>query len=167
MENKTPKEALLELASRKDGRRPKRAQLRQLLPEIEAALAAGAGYAEIVETLNAQGIEMTVSAFRTALFHIRKPTPSKRRHGAREALPHPTPAGAPGAPAGPQATRSGAAESATTEKPEPAEVPTHGPDGLPLTRKQQRELVADQFVPRAGSGPRSPRIQKLLNKDTK
>ncbi|MCL1574877.1 hypothetical protein [Xanthomonas nasturtii] len=168
MENQTPQEALRELASRKDAKRPKRARLRQLLPEIEAAQAAGATNAEIVETLNAQGIDMTLSAFQTALSRIRNPSPSKRRQGASEATPYPNPAGARGAPAGQvQATRSGAAEPATTGKPEQAEPPTHGDDGLPLTRKQQRELVADQFVPRAGTGPLSPRMQRLLNKDTK
>ncbi|WP_407549672.1 hypothetical protein [Xanthomonas euvesicatoria] len=168
MENQTPQEALRELASRKDAKRPKRARLRQLLPEIEAAQAAGATNAEIVETLNAQGIDLTLSAFQTALSRIRNPSPSKRRQGASEATPCPTQAGAHGAPAGPaQATRAGAAEPATTGKSEQAEIPTHGDDGLPLTAKQRRELTADQYVPRSGAGTLSPRIQRLLNKDTK
>lgn len=168
MEHQTPQEALRELAARKDAKRPKRARLRQLLPEIEAAQAAGVSNAEIVETLNAQGIDLTLSAFQTALSRIRNPRPSQRRLSAGEATHRPTPAPPSGGPAGrAEAPRAAAAEPATTGKPEQADLPTHGPDGLPLTAKQKRELVADQFVPRGGSASTNPRLQRLLKKDAK
>lgn len=71
MEKTTASAALLALASNGE-HRTKTGKLRELLPEIEAAQAAGNTNKVIVETLNAQGFEITLKSFPTMLHRARK-----------------------------------------------------------------------------------------------
>jgi hypothetical protein len=50
----------------------KTGRLRALLPEVEAALAAGATHAEVVEKLRAFGLDMTVAVFGKTLERLRR-----------------------------------------------------------------------------------------------
>lgn len=71
MEKTSAAAALLALA--KGGEhRTKMGRLRELLPEIEAAQIAGNTNKTIVETLNAQGLDITVASFPTMLHRARK-----------------------------------------------------------------------------------------------
>ncbi len=58
-------------------------RLRELLPEIEAAQIAGNTNKAIVETLNAQGLDITLASFPTMLHRARKglkkPMPEKTK----------------------------------------------------------------------------------------
>lgn len=47
------------------------AQIRRLLPKIEAAIASGATHEQIVETLRESGIEISLLTFRSALYRAR------------------------------------------------------------------------------------------------
>ena len=47
------------------------AQVRRLLPKIEAAIASGASHEQIVETLRESGIEISLLTFRSALYRAR------------------------------------------------------------------------------------------------
>lgn len=64
-------QALLALAKESAGR-SKTARLREILGEIETAQQAGVSNARIVETLNAQGFDLTLKTFETMLYRIRK-----------------------------------------------------------------------------------------------
>lgn len=64
-------QALLALAKESAGR-TKMARLREILGEIEMAQQAGVSNARIVETLNAQGFDLTLKTFETMLYRIRK-----------------------------------------------------------------------------------------------
>jgi hypothetical protein len=48
------------------------AQIRRLLPKIEAAIASGASHEQIVETLQETGITLSLATFRSALYRARK-----------------------------------------------------------------------------------------------
>ena len=48
------------------------AQIRRLLPKIEAAMESGASHEQIVETLQESGINLTLATFRSALYRARK-----------------------------------------------------------------------------------------------
>lgn len=76
-------QALLALAKESAGR-TKTARLREILGEIETAQQAGVSNARIVETLNAQGFDLTLKTFETMLYRIRKkqtkPTPAALGH---------------------------------------------------------------------------------------
>lgn len=63
--------------------RSKAAQLRDVIVDVEAALAAGVSRSKIVEVLAENGLEMTLTTFETTLKRIRKkarlqPTPAKQ-----------------------------------------------------------------------------------------
>ncbi|MEJ7806874.1 MAG: hypothetical protein WKG03_13260 [Telluria sp.] len=58
-------------ASPDDPTRSKAARLRAVLPEVEAALAAGTSRARVLETLHAHGLEMTHAVFNTTLRRLR------------------------------------------------------------------------------------------------
>lgn len=51
--------------------RSKAGQLRRVLPDLEAALAAGATYAALLETLKEHGLVMTVGTFKVTLSRLR------------------------------------------------------------------------------------------------
>jgi hypothetical protein len=72
------------------------AQIRRLLPKIEATIASGASHEQIVETLRESGTELSLKTFRSALYRARK---RAQRGGRKEGA-----AGdAPAAPAKPRA----------------------------------------------------------------
>lgn len=141
------------------------AKLRTLSPVIEAKLAAGIRHADIHASLREAGIDVSMATYKGTLQRLRK---EARRATPAPALPSDLarPASSVSAPPSPALPRP-PAPAASAGKDELADVPTHGADGLPLTPKQRRELVADQFVPRAGAGLANPRLKRLLNKDTK
>lgn len=88
-----------------DPRRPKAAQLRDVIEHVEAALAAGVSRSLVLQELKSHGLEMTLATFETTLRRIR----AKRR--------------APG----PRAPTSPAATPPPTSAPPPA---THRPSDL-------------------------------------
>ena len=72
-----------------DKSRSETARLRDIVDEVEAALAAGVSRAAVLEALNAQGFTMTLKSFESALYRIRK----KRTQPAQ--APQQKPAGEP------------------------------------------------------------------------
>ncbi|MFX1689854.1 hypothetical protein PWR05_35935 [Paraburkholderia sp. A2RI-6] len=95
------KAALLALTAK-----TKSGQLRELLPLIEAKVAAGVRHEDILAALGQHGFTMSMAAYKTTLYRIRK-----QRTGA----PHPGVPASPDAPAAPiaepQATGSAPAEA--------------------------------------------------------
>ncbi|WP_293937696.1 hypothetical protein [Iodobacter sp.] len=73
---------LLNLANRKPS--SKAAQLRAALPEINAALDAGASHLEILAALNKRGFNLKFTVYQTMLFRIKK-QPKKEKHNAAKA----------------------------------------------------------------------------------
>ncbi|EMO4164938.1 hypothetical protein R7Q53_004007 [Morganella morganii] len=55
-----------------DKSRSETARLRDIVDEVEAALAAGVSRAAVLEALNDQGFTMTLKSFESALYRIRK-----------------------------------------------------------------------------------------------
>ncbi|HHU9433225.1 TPA: hypothetical protein ACUK7H_004914 [Escherichia coli] len=78
-------DVLRELA-KGDKSRSETARLRDVIDEVEAALAAGVSRSAVLEALHGQGFTMTLKSFESALYRIRK----QRGQGA---------AGVPAAPA--------------------------------------------------------------------
>jgi hypothetical protein len=79
-----------------DASRSETARLRDVFPEVEAALAAGVSRAAILESLQRQGFTMTLRGFETALYRIRKKQGGKGR--VIGAITSPALAGRPGLP---------------------------------------------------------------------
>ncbi len=71
MDIKTTAERLRALAS-SDPKRSKAAQLRDVINEVELALAAGVSRSAVIEELARQGLTMTPATFATTLKRIRK-----------------------------------------------------------------------------------------------
>lgn len=106
MTNKTVSERLRVLAS-DDKKRSKAARLRDVLDDVEAALAAGVTQASVVEVLKEAGLEMTPATFKNTLQRLRA------KRGGKPAQP------APSSPAKPAQTP---AKAASTKAPEPDQV---------------------------------------------
>lgn len=70
--DKSPAEKALWALAKEDTGRTKTARLREMLDAIEAAKQAGVSNARIVETLNAEGFDLTLKTFETMLYRIRK-----------------------------------------------------------------------------------------------
>lgn len=113
MTNNSVADVLRALATGDKGR-SETARLRDIVDEIEAALAAGVSRAAVLETLNAQGFTMTLKSFESALYRIRK----KRTQAAK-----------PAAKIG-QIGHGQAAEPAS----QPAQAPQQEPAGEPQAR---------------------------------
>lgn len=71
MDRKGISERLRSLAS-DDKKRSKAARLRDVIDDVEAALAAGVPRATVIEELKNHGLEMSLASFETALKRIRK-----------------------------------------------------------------------------------------------
>jgi len=72
------------------------AQIRRLLPKIEAAIDSGASHEQIVETLRESGIDISLATFRSALYRARKrAVKGGRRGGAGSGAKADTSAGKP------------------------------------------------------------------------
>jgi hypothetical protein len=65
-------EAALDRLAKKLARPSVQAQIRRLLPKIEAAIEAGASHEQVVETLCESGIELSMATFRSALYRARR-----------------------------------------------------------------------------------------------
>lgn len=113
MTKKTISERLRALAS-DDKKRTKAARLRDVIDDVEAALAAGVSRAAVVEELKANGLELTLRTFETMLRRIR----AKRGKGVAQS---PGPAAAvPAVAASPATSPSPAPDSAEPGSHNPA-----------------------------------------------
>jgi len=126
MDKKALAERLRTLAA-DDTRRSKMARLRDVLDDVEMALAAGAKHADVVEALRAHGLDMSLSTFETSL----------KRPRARRACP----------PSTATAAARIAALPAQTASPTPltntiAGEPSDGPDALDRIIQNKPDLVA-------------------------
>jgi hypothetical protein len=86
------------------------AQIRRLLPKIDAAMAAGASHEQIVRTLRETGIELSMNTFRSALYRARK---RAQKGGRKEERAGGEASG--GAASGPSAAGTSAAVSSDRE----------------------------------------------------
>lgn len=93
MDRKAIAEQLRALAS-DDKKRSKAARLRDVIEDVEGALAAGVPQATVVETLASHGLEMTLKSFKTTLGRIRQ----KRAKASITAAKSASPAGQPSKP---------------------------------------------------------------------
>jgi hypothetical protein len=77
MDKRTVAKQLQALATA-DENRPKAAQLRDVLEDVEMALAAGVKRSDVLAALEAQGLRMSLATFETTLKRLR----TKRRHAS-------------------------------------------------------------------------------------
>jgi len=117
----------LQLLATDDTKRSKAARLREIIEDVERALAAGARRADVLATLRAHGLEMSLSTFETTL---------KRLRAQRGRGPAVTPATPPVAAT---LSRPAAATGATAGD---ALDPTLGRDGLDRIIQSKPDLVA-------------------------
>jgi hypothetical protein len=96
MEKASIAEALRALASDSENR-TKIGRLRELYPDIETAQKAGVSNSKIVETLKAQGLDVTLKTFETMLYRLRKEL-GKTRKPAQEGTSVIQPASTPAEP---------------------------------------------------------------------
>jgi hypothetical protein len=115
-----------------DKARSKTARLRDVIDEVETALAAGVSRAAILEALHSQGFTMTLKSFESALYRIRR---QRNKEGGK------APQRTPEKPV--ERQKEAAAEPA----PKPAETaPETDEEGGRLSAKQKRERLADQYI---------------------
>lgn len=86
MDRKAIAERLRALAS-DDKKRSKAARLRDVIDDVEAALAAGVSRASVVEELSKHGLEMTLATFETTLKRIRQKRGKASITAAKSASP--------------------------------------------------------------------------------
>lgn len=150
MNKKSDREALRELISDPKNQ-SKMGRLRGLFDEIETAKAAGIKNSKILETLNAQGLDLNLNTFETMLYNIRKER--KRKLNKTTAA----------APQDNRAEKELHNSNKTTE-----EIVTINKnnnkdheDLSGLTDKQRRERIADKYM---NKGTKNPILQKILDK---
>ena len=86
--NDTPTAAqALQALSRSSTARTQVARLRELLPDIEAAQAAGVRHAHILEALNAHGFALSLKAYSVMLYRLRQARAKKPEAGAATGAP--------------------------------------------------------------------------------
>lgn len=117
------------------------ARVRRMLPKIEAALSAGSSLSEVHQTLVDTGWSISEGAFRGALNRARK-TPGK---GGQQQAKRPALAPAP------------------VQAPALDTAPTAPPDAARRSKKQQRELAADQWI----TDPPNAIIDRFIDKERK
>lgn len=108
-----------------DTNRSKAARFRDILDDVEMALAAGVLRTRIRQELEDQGLKMTLATFDTTLARLRKQRQRPGRGSVPAAVPGQTPDNA--APAG---TRN------------PPEVPSHSPAALNKIMRSTPDLAA-------------------------
>lgn len=141
-----------------DKSRSETARLRDVIGEVEAALAAGVSRAAILEALHGQGFTMTLKGFESALYRIRK---------ARAKQSQPAPAMAPAAtPAASGSAAAGTALDCAIQS-QPTQPPHQGEQAEPedlasLDKKQRREKLADQFIK-----PENPLLKRMKKEQDK
>lgn len=147
-------DVLRELA-KGDKSRSETARLRDVIDEVEAALAAGVSRSAVLDALHGQGFTMTLKSFESALYRIRK----QRGQGTAgtPAVPVPAPLG--------HDQKPGAAAPAPLRHDEetPAPEPDAGETAGPLTMRQRGEAVADQYMKPTSTNP----VLKKLSKEKK
>lgn len=125
-----------------DKARSETARLRDVVDEVEAALAAGVSRAAILEALHGQGFTMTLKSFESALYRIRKQRGTAGQKTAQP--PHPAPASMPSANTAP-ASAAAEVSAAPPAAPEAGEA-SPADDMAGLDKKQKREKLADRFL---------------------
>lgn len=116
MEKASIAEALRALASDSESR-SKISRMRELYPDIEAAQKAGVTNSKIVETLNSQGLDVTLKTFETMLYRLRKEL-GKTRKTAQEVKSEIPPASAPA----PEASAADTAQNSTRSISTPGDI---------------------------------------------
>lgn len=118
MDRKAVSERLRALAS-DDKKRSKAARLRDVMDDVEAALAAGVTRADVLEALKAHGLEMSLATFETTLKRNRA---KAKRSPARPSISNPPS----------QAPASKEVAPVVSQPPEPAGsgTPSHNPADL-------------------------------------
>jgi hypothetical protein len=99
MDKKAVSERLRALAS-DDLRRSKAARLRDVIDDVEVALAAGVSRADVLAELQAHGLNMSLATFETTLKRLR----AKRVLATAKRAPLPAPSAVPSLPAHPLQT---------------------------------------------------------------
>lgn len=79
-------------------KRSETARLRDVLPDVEAAIAAGVSRASILETLHEAGFTMKMTSFESALHRLRKKQKGKKEDGRKEECQSTLAGGRPPAP---------------------------------------------------------------------
>jgi hypothetical protein len=109
-----------------DTHRSKAARFRDILEDVEMALAAGVARTRIRQELEDQGLEMTLATFDTTLARLRKKRQQPGRGSTRAAVPGQTPAD------------NAASAGART----PPEAPSHSPAALNKIISSTPDLAA-------------------------
>lgn len=122
--------------------RSETARLREVFPDIEAALAAGVSRISILETLHEQGFKMTLKSFESALYRLRKKAAKGESKVAKPVSFASTPA-----PASINAGQEKENHVASEDKPD------EQTSGQPLTPREKREKRAAQFIKPESSNP--------------
>ena len=127
MTNKSVSERLRVLAT-DDKNRSKAARLRDVLDDVEAALAAGVKQAAVVEVLKEAGLEMTLGTFKNTLQRLRAKRVGQPATPIPQARPKPEPApGANRRTDAPALLQEPLAEPAIEEQ---SQAPSHNPKDI-------------------------------------
>lgn len=129
MDKKAVSERLRALAS-DDQKRSKAARLRDVIDDVETALAAGVSRADVLAELKAHGLDMSLSTFDTTLKRLR----AKRGHGTAKPTPQP----------GTAAFRSEASVPPVSSPPAPSETgeASHSPADIDRITNSKPDLSA-------------------------
>lgn len=119
--------------------RTKMGRLRQLLPEIDAAQAAGISHEQILAALNKRGFELKMGAYSTMLWRIRN---SKGKGDA--AMPRPVPAAK-------AAAESTPGKEVVHSPPRPESEDTDEEVSDAVETKKRRDARARQFITDSGN----------------
>lgn len=116
----------LQALAAEDTKRSKAARLRDVLADVEAALAAGVARTRIRQELEAQGLKMTLATFDTTLARLRKQRQQAGKDSAQAA--------GPGQPPADDAKAAGART--------PLEAQSHSPAALDKIIRSTPDLAA-------------------------
>lgn len=152
MDKNSVAEALRALAGGEG--RSETARLRDVFPEVEAALAAGVSRSAILQTLHEQGFTMTAKSFESALYRLRKQQRAGQLGKANAARVH----------ASVTAGTPAAAPQVLTPKEGADDAPAEAEDLSMLTPKERRERRADQFI-KTEAQASNPLLKNLLKKE--
>ncbi len=142
MTNKTVSDRLRVLAS-DDKKRSKAARLRDVLDDVEAALAAGVTQASVVEVLKEGGLEMSMATFKNTLQRLRA------KRGGKPAQPV---AGSPAKPA------PAPAKPSSLSAPKPVQVPAQAEEEVAPAAPSHNPKDIDQIM---GATPDLDALAKL------
>jgi hypothetical protein len=124
----------LQALSRSSAARTKASRLRELLPEIEAAQAAGVKHEHILETLNGHGFDLSKKSYSVMLWRLRQQAKRLGAPGSSPAIPPASAAAAGNAP-----TASGPSSIDAASPPNPSlSASTPAPQAAPRPGEPQR-----------------------------